>query len=144
MKYREFMESLDQARVVEAIRHAEASTTGEIRVCVAREAAPDPLAAARAAFGKLGMALTRDRNGVLVLVAPVSQTCAILGDDAIHARICDQGWTALAEELSAAFRAGRATEGLETVVSKIGEDLARHFPKRPGDTNERPDTIAPV
>ncbi len=144
MKYSEFMESLHQDRVVEAIRQAETATTGEIRVCVAREPAPDPLAAARAAFGKLGMAQTRDRNGVLVLVAPASQTCAILGDDAIHSRVCNEGWTTLTGELSAAFRAGRATEGLETVIGKIGEELARHFPKQPGDTNERPDTIAPV
>lgn len=144
MKYREFMQSVDEGRVVEAIRRAEALTTGEIRVCVAREAAPDPLVAARKAFVKLGMTATRDRNGVLILVAPVSQTCAVLGDEGIHGRCGESWWQDLARALSAAFREGRPTEGLEHAVGCIGTELCRHFPKVADDTNERPDTIAPV
>jgi hypothetical protein len=42
------------------------------------------------------------------------------------------------------FHAGRFTEGLVAVVRRVGDELVRHFPRRPGeiDENELPDVIS--
>jgi uncharacterized membrane protein len=120
MKPDAFVGSLDDERIVAAIREAEARSRGEIRVHVAEREVADPRGEAAAVFERLGMADTAERNGVLVFVAPESQS------------IRDE------------FRAGRYTEGLVAGVRAVGEELARHFPRRPGETdrNELPDTVS--
>ena len=42
------------------------------------------------------------------------------------------------------FRADRFTEGIVAAVKRVGDELARHFPRRPGETdrNELPDAIS--
>ncbi len=142
MTHEEFMATLDEPRVLAAIATAETATSGEIRLCVARAAEPDPLAAARRAFARLGMIRTRDRNGVLILVAPVSRTFAIVGDEGINRHCGDEFWSALAAEMGGEFAAGRPTDGIARTVQKVGEVLARHFPRDRNDTNELPDSIA--
>lgn len=144
MNFKAFLQAIDEPALLAAIAKAERSTTGEIRVCVARTAEPDPLRAARRAFDKLGMQHTRDRNGVLILVAPLSQTFAILGDAGIDTRAGEGFWDELTRQLSADFAAGRNGAGLEAVIRQVGEVLAAHFPRTEGDTNELPDSIAPV
>ncbi|MFO1487863.1 MAG: hypothetical protein U1F65_05240 [Verrucomicrobiota bacterium] len=39
------------------------------------------------------------------------------------------------------FKRGDFTDGLVHGVSKAGELLARHFPRRPNDRNELPDAV---
>ncbi len=144
MRHKEFLRRLDEPRIVDAIRKAESATTGEIRLCVSRTSEPDALAAARRVFRELGMEKTRDRNGVLILVAPESQTFAIVGDDGIDAK-CEPGfWTRIAERLGEDLRAGRVEEGLEEAIARVGDVLARHYPRDPGDTNELPDSVVTV
>jgi uncharacterized membrane protein len=144
MKYDDFIRSMDESRLIAAIQKAESATTGEIRLCLARGAEPDPLAAARRAFVRLGMDQTRDRNGVLIFVAPRGQTFAILGDEGIDQRCGADFWKELTAQLGSEFATGRWASGLEAVIATLGEVLARHFPRRPGDTNELPDQIASV
>jgi uncharacterized membrane protein len=42
------------------------------------------------------------------------------------------------------FRAGRFTDGIVTAVTRVGDELQRHFPRRPGeqDENELPDAVS--
>src|SRR4029453_14040337 len=42
------------------------------------------------------------------------------------------------------FRAGRFTDGLVTAVTRVGDELQRHFPRRAGeaDANELPDSVS--
>jgi uncharacterized membrane protein len=47
----------------------------------------DPRRAAEADFERLGMAATAERNGVLILVAPESQSFAVIGDRGIDERL---------------------------------------------------------
>jgi len=39
------------------------------------------------------------------------------------------------------FRRGEFTEGIVQGVQRAGDLLAAHFPRRPDDTNERPDRV---
>jgi uncharacterized membrane protein len=144
VKTDEFFQAIDHDRVVEAIRAAESRSRGEIRVHVAPNPVEDAHAAARADFERLGMTRTKERNGVLILVAPESQTFAVLGDEGLH-RHCPEGfWEDVVAAMRGAFREGRFTEGLVEAVARVGDVLARHFPRRPGETdvNELPDGIS--
>jgi len=142
MKTPPFLGPDDESRVLQAIRLAETGTTGEIRVCLASQPIQDVQARARQAFERLGMHQTRDRNGVLLYIAPACRSLAILGDDAIHARCGDAFWHHIADDLSAEFARNAVVPGLVRAITELGEVLARHFPRQPGDTNELPDSIA--
>ena len=141
MKARDFMGQLREVEIVEAIRAAEKQTSGEIRVFVSRKDVSDPVAAAQAHFFELGMEKTREHNGVLLFVAPRSHKFAVIGDRAVHARCGDQFWRELATEMSGHFQRSEFTGGLVHGVRKAGELLAKHFPRRPDDTNELPDDV---
>jgi uncharacterized membrane protein len=144
MKPDAFVKALDDERILAAIREAEARSRGEIRVHVAEGPVDDPRAAAQADFERLGMTATAERNGVLILVAPESQAFAVVGDRGIDER-CDEGfWATVAEAMREDLQAGRFTEGLVVAVERVGEVLARHFPRRPedDDQNELPDAIS--
>ncbi len=141
MKAREFLKQLGHDQIVTAIQEAEKRTSGEIRVFITRKPIEDPLPAARQHFVELGMAKTRDRNGVLIFVAPRSHRFAVIGDRAVHAQCGDEFWTQLAGEMSGHFRKSQFTEGIIQAVHKAGELLAKHFPRRPGDTNQLPDEV---
>jgi uncharacterized membrane protein len=90
------------------------------------------------------MAATAERNGVLILVAPESQSFAVIGDKGIDEKLPAGFWDALAASLRDEFRAGRFSDGLVTAVTRVGDELARHFPRRAGDAdaNELPDSVS--
>jgi uncharacterized membrane protein len=139
-----FLGAIDDARIVAAIRLAEARSRGEIRVHVAEGEIKDARHAAEADFTRLGMTATAERNGVLILVAPESQSFAVVGDRGIDER-CPAGfWEAVAEGMAQDFREGRFTEGIVSVVTRVGDELERHFPRRAGeqDRNELPDAVS--
>lgn len=137
-----FFFRLRQKDVVHAIQEAESRTSGEIRVFVSHHKVTDAQAAAREQFEKLGMTATRERNGVLIFVAPRSRVFAILGDEAIHAHCGDAFWKELATTMSNAFKQGHLTEGLVQTITRAGALLAEHFPRGNDDRNELPDAIA--
>jgi len=142
MKPKEFLNQLRQDEIVSAIRSAEQQTSGEIRVFVSREAVEDPVAVAQAHFVQMGMEKTRERNGVLIFVAPRARKFAVVGDTAVHARCGDEFWRILAEKMSSDFRDSHFTRGIVHAVRTAGDLLARHFPRRPDDRNELPDDVA--
>ena len=86
MKQDAFLGAIDDARIVSAIQAAEARSRGEIRVHVAQGVIPDARRAAETDFARLGMTATAERNGVLILVAPESQSFAVVGDLGIDER----------------------------------------------------------
>lgn len=133
--------AIDTDRVETAIAAAERRSAAEIRVVVARAAAPDPVAAAEAEFERLGMTATAARNGVLIFLAPRSRTFAIVGDQGIHARCETTFWTTLAAAMEEAFRRDDFTTGLVLGVDRAGELLAAHFPRAADDRDELPDRV---
>ena len=144
MKAEAFVKALDNERIVAAIQEAEGRSRGEIRVHVAEGAVLDARAAAQADFPRLGMTETAERNSVLILVAPESQTFAVVGDRGIDERCPEDFWALVVETMRAHFDAGRFDDGILAAVAMVGDELARHFPRRPGETdrNELPDAIS--
>lgn len=141
MKAREFLKHLRHEEIVAAIREAEKKTSGEIRVFISRKLIDDPVPVAQAHFLELGMAKTRDNNGVLIFVAPRSHKFAVIGDAGVHARCGDDFWTQLTQEMAGHFRRSEFTSGIIHGVQKAGDLLAQHFPRRLGDTNQLSDEV---
>jgi len=136
MNPRDFIQQLCHEEIVAAIADAEKKTSGEIRVFVSHKAVDDPVSDAQAQFVRMGMTNTRDRNGVLIFVAPRTQKFAVLGDEAVHRFCGEEFWRSMAVEMTEHFKKADFTHGLVHVIRRAGELLAQHFPPRPDDTNE--------
>jgi len=143
MKIREFIDVLADERIVDAVREAEARTSGEIRVFVTRRKlyGEDVRARARTEFARLHVGNTELRNGVLFFVVPSEQTFAVIGDEGIHAKCGQAFWDETAAAMEALFREGKFTEAVQAGVRRAGEVLARHYPRQTDDRNELPDQI---
>lgn len=143
MKPADFLNKLDDHRVAEAIAAAEGITSGEIRVFVTERdlGHDDVLTRAKARFEKLGMTQTRERNAVLLYFAPVAQKFAIIGDRGIHEKCGQPFWEEVAAEMHTLLHENHFTEAVVGAVKKVGEVLARHFPRRPDDQNELPNVV---
>ncbi|HUK82263.1 MAG TPA: TPM domain-containing protein [Verrucomicrobiae bacterium] len=142
MKAKELSRQLDHRRIVAAIGNAEKHTSGEIRVYVSYRKARDPHHDATRQFLKLGMNKTNHRNAVLIYVAPESQTFAIIGDEAVHARCGQEFWERVAGGMAELFRQKKFTDGIVHGIDTAGRLLAEHFPAQGGSHNELPDSIA--
>ena len=143
MQTKKFLGALDHERIVKAIQDAEARSRGEVRVHVSQKEVADVEGAAARQFEALGMTQTAERNGVLLFVAPASQTFAVVGDEGIHARLGPAFWKDVAAAVEADFRAGRFTDGIVKGLARVGDALAAHFPRTEGvtDRNELPDDV---
>jgi uncharacterized membrane protein len=141
MRTKEFIAKLETDRIVRAIATAEANTSGEIRVFIQRGVVDDPVPAARAQFQKLGMTATRERNGVLIFVAPRSQKFAVIGDEGIHQRCGDVFWQQLVASMQVHFKAENFTDAVVHAIDQTGELLSAQFPRRPDDRNELPNAV---
>lgn len=142
MKPKAFLQELREAEIVVAIQQAERKTSGEIRVFVSHKNVPAAVEAARAAFVRLRLTRTRERNAVLIFVAPHARQFAVIGDEGVHQRCGEAFWRQMAEEMSGHFKAARFTEGIVHAVRTAGDLLAEHFPHRRDDQNELPDRVA--
>ena len=141
MHPRKFKERLQDNQIVAAIREAERKTSAEIRVFISHKPIEEPVTAAQAVFVTLGMNKTAGRNGVLIFVAPRTHKFAVIGDESAHAKCGDGFWRELAGSMADYFRQSEFTAGIIHGITKAGELLAKHFPRRPDDRNELPDEI---
>lgn len=133
---------LDPERIVAAIRAAEAACTAEIRVSVSGARWGDPRKRAEKAFRRLGMARTRQRNGVLIYLMPAARRYAVLGDAGIHAAVGQAFWDALGAAMAERFAEGDFTGGLEAGIAEAGRALALHFPAgATSNPDELPDRV---
>ncbi len=142
MSAREFSKQLRHDDIVAAIRAAERKTSGEIRIFISHKPVEDPVAAAQAHFLRMGMEKTRERNAVLIFVAPRSRQFAVIGDIGVHAKCGDEFWRELARSMTGYFRNSEFTHGIIHGVKKAGELLAEHFPRRPDESNQLSNRVA--
>ncbi|MGC4064284.1 MAG: TPM domain-containing protein [Polyangiaceae bacterium] len=92
-------------------------------------------------FLDLGVTETRDRSGILIYLSELERRVEILGDRGIYQQLGAKAWQGLVEELVTSIRAGKAAEGLERILRRLGTELTAKFPIRAGDTNELPNTV---
>jgi uncharacterized membrane protein len=142
MRTKEFLSKLEHDRIVRAIQDAESKSSGQIRVHIQRgKLDGDPLEAAQKKFQALKMHNTRDRNAVLIYVAPRAHKFAIVGDRAIHEK-CGEGlWQRLADKMRAHFRDEKFTDALVDAIHDVGNVLAAEFPQTSPGANELPNII---
>ena len=142
MRTREFLTKLEHDRIVQAIREAEMKTSGEIRAFIQRgKLKSDPLVAAQRKFHRLDMHKTRERNAVLIFVAPRVHKFAVIGDKAIHEKCGDVFWQQVTENMRTHFQNEKFSHALVEAIKEIGKLLAAHFPRTQANANELPDDV---
>src|SRR6266566_3301023 len=142
MRTREFLSKLEHDQIVESIREAESKTSAEIRVVIQRgKLKSDPLLAAQKKFHRLGMHKTRERNAVLIFVAPRVHKFAVVGDQAVHEKCGEQFWQRVVDGMRKHFQNEKFNDALVEAINEIGKLLTAHFPRRSTSANELPDEI---
>ena len=142
MTRKQLFRIVDREKVKEAIQKAELRTSGEICVSVASFFWGSVEKAADKAFARLGVARTKERNGVLFFIVPSRRKFVVLGDRGIHEHVGQEFWNRISEVVSIKFRGGDFTGGLIKGIEEIGEQLAAHFPYDPAtDKDELSDDV---
>jgi uncharacterized membrane protein len=142
-KKRDFFSAEEKEQIVQAIRHAEKATSGEIRVYVeSRNPMVDPLERAAQVFYKLKMENTQHHNAVLLYVAIKDKELALFGDEGIYTAVGDSYWKEAVRNMIASFTKHNISNGISNCVQQIGEALKEKFPyDKANDKNELPDDI---
>ena len=139
---RTFLTGEEREQVIAAVREFERKTSGEIRVHLQERIDGSAKDAAVRVFVKLGMARTRDSNGVLFFVGVRDRRFAVIGDTGIYEAVPRSFWESLAACVESRFTDGRYAAGLVEGIRMAGAALAQHFPPRPDDINELPDSLS--
>ena len=142
MRTRDFLSRVEHNRIVQVIREAESKTSGEIRVFIQRgKLTADPLVAAQKKFHQLRMHTTRERNAVLIFVAPRAHKFAVIGDKAIHEKCGNEFWQRIVDGMQPHFQNEKFSHALVEAIREIGKLLTAHFPKTSGNANELPNDV---
>src|SRR5438105_15926020 len=135
MRTHNFLRRLDHNRITQAIKKAEGKSSGQIRVFVQRgKFEEDALPRAQRKFLQLGMQKTRDRNAVLIFVAPRAPKYAPAGDVGVHEKCGAEFWKKLVHDMRAHFQNADFNRATILGISEVGKLSAAHFP-RTGETN---------
>ncbi len=134
----------DLAAIAVAVKTAEATQRGEIRIVIEGSLPLRSLLAgqscrqrAAALFASLGVNKTREANGILVYVQLVDRHVEILADRGIASCVAETEWVALCRAMETAFAAGNYRDGMVDAIERIGRLLATHFPA----TADNPDEL---
>ncbi len=138
----EFLTAKEEQEVVEAIRIAEKSTSGEIRVHLENTFEGDIESRALEVFSILKMDNTRLQNGVLIYVAVADRTLVIMGDTGINEKVPVNFWDSTKNAIISQFKMDDMAQGLVDGILIAGKQLKKHFPRDKDDVNELGDTIS--
>ncbi len=142
MEVAEFLSKEQEKQVVDSIREAELSTSGEIRVHFEKSLNQDPIKRAQELFYQLEMDKTQFKNGVLFYVAVDDHKFAIIGDEGIDKVVPDNFWESIKDEVINEFVKGNYAKGLALGILHAGEKLKEYFPYGDTDENELSDEIS--
>lgn len=142
MDARKFFTTEQQHEIVEAIRQAEANTSGEIRVHIENHCRGDIMDRSAMVFNILKMNETAERNGVLIYLAIKDKKFSIIGDKGINKMVEHDFWNDVKDMMAGHFRSGNFTEGIIQGVLRVGEKLKTFFPHKSDDINELSDDIS--
>jgi len=142
-KVEKFLTEKEEKEIVEAIRSAEKTTSGEIRVHIEKSHGElDIFERAMEVFHALKMDNTKQDNGVLIYVAVKDRNFVIYGDKGINAVVPTDFWESTKDAIVTHFKKGDFKQGLIDGILKAGDQLQKHFPWEENDINELPDTIS--
>ena len=142
MDARKFFTTEQQHEIVEAIRQAEANTSGEIRVHIENHCRGEIMDRSAMVFNILKMNETAERNGVLIYLAIKDKKFSIIGDEGINKMVEHDFWNDVKDMMAGHFRSGNFTEGIIQGVLRVGEKLKTFFPHKSDDINELSDDIS--
>lgn len=137
-----FFSNQEKEEIKAAVKEAELSTSGEIRVHIDNHCKEDVMDRAAWWFAKLDMHKTEQRNGVLFYLAVKDHKFAILGDAGINAVTHDDFWDQIKKKMLGSFSEGAFATGLREGILMAGQALKEHFPYQDGDVNELSDEIS--
>lgn len=142
-KIEDFLTVEEENNIIEAIRTAEARTSGEIRIHLENSSGQkDAYDRAADVFDMLNMQNTQQRNGVLIYVAVKDRTLVILGDKGINDKVSPFFWESTKDIIITYFKKNTMGEGLVNGVLKAGEELGKYFPATKKKNNQLPDEIS--
>jgi putative membrane protein len=87
---------------------------------------------------------TGGRTGVLIFVSLAEHYATVIADEGIDAKVPEEAWTQIVNDLVAHARADRLAEGYLDAIRSAGALLAQHFPSAPSDRNELDDHLAEI
>ncbi len=142
-KIEKFLSAKEEEEIIEAIRTAERSTSGEIRVHLEKShGVQDIFERAMEVFHILKMDNTKAANGVLIYIAVEDRDFVIYGDKGINDVVPNDFWESTKDAIVVQFKAGNYKQGLIDGILKAGEQLQAHFPWSETTVNELPNTIS--
>lgn len=129
-----------------AVRDAEATHTGQIRVVIEASLDGPRLWANETAreralevFSLMRVWDTEHNNGVLIYLLMADRDVEIVADRGIHGRCGPDAWETVCREMERHFREGQFEKGAVAGVRAVGAHLARHYPGSAPHGNELPD-----
>lgn len=84
---------------------------------------------------------TSERTGILLFVSLAERYAEVVADAGIDERVDQDDWNAIVALLVEHSGKGNLADGFVGAIGKAGVLLSRHFPRRPGDTNELHDHL---
>lgn len=140
---KKFFTEEEQARIVGAIRNAEKTTSGEIRIYVeSKNPYMDAMDRAKEIFFNLKMHQTANRNAVILYLATKHREIALFGDEGIYNALGKEFWEEELNHIINDFSHIDLTAGIVECIEHVGQALKEKFPyKEAVDKNELPDNI---
>ena len=131
----------EELLLVAAIREQENRTSAEIRVCLTYKLLWRPERYAWKVFERACMQATRQRNGVIIVMMPRMKKVIVLGDTGVNALVPPDFWKETVDAMIHELHQSDALSALREGLQRLGDTLARHWPRTPGDVNELPDEL---
>ena len=131
----------EELLLVTAIREQEQRTSAEIRVCLTYKLLWRPERYAWKVFERACMPATRQRNGVIIVMMPRMKKVIVLGDTGVNALVPPDFWKETVDAMIHELHQSDALTALREGLRRLGDTLARHWPRIPGDVNELPDEL---
>lgn len=92
-------------------------------------------------FYSSGLYKTRESNGVEIYLSFFERMVVVIGDKAIHSKMGEGYWQAIRDRIVVGIKEGNICGGICAAIDSCGKALAEHFPPRPDDINELPDSV---
>ncbi|NWF50160.1 MAG: TPM domain-containing protein [Ignavibacteriaceae bacterium] len=131
----------DFLRISRKISSTEKLTSGEI--CVSIKEYPGLLGKKKSVrqlaeeeFYRVGINKTRDKTGVLIFLLLSEKKFYILADRGINEKVKEDTWEKVKDNMLSFFSRGLFCKGIISGIDEVGSILSKHFPIKPGDTNE--------